>query len=176
MFWLYILIQIFLIIIVVAGAIQFFKILFLGQAPFIKTNRKIIKAILAEIDLNKKDIFYELGSGNASLLRQLAKKYPKNKLIGVENSLLPWLVSRIQVSLTKSSVIIKKKDFNKLDLSQADYIYCFLNIEAMEKLEKKFHRQCQRGCIIISYIFQLPHSRPYQTIQIKNNQVYFYKM
>lgn len=172
----YFTIQIILIIVIIAGAIQFFNILFRGHAPFIKTRNKILKAIIKEINLNKKDIVYELGSGNASILRQLEKKYPHNKFIGIEYALLPWLISKIQASLTNSEIIIKKQNFFKADLSQANYIYCFLNIETMEKLEKKLKKECKKGCIVISYVFQLPHIKPYQVIEIKKNHIYFYKI
>ncbi|MFH1412431.1 MAG: hypothetical protein ABIG10_00155 [bacterium] len=176
MFWFYLIIQIILIIVIIAWSIQFFNILFKGHAPFIITRRKVVKAVLDEIKLEKRDIFYELGSGSASILRKLEKKYPRNKLIGIEYALVPWLISKIQKSFSNSNAIIKKKNFFKIDLSQADYIYCFLNIETMEKLEKKFIKECKKGTIIISYIFQLPHIKPYKTILVRKNHIYFYKI
>ena len=176
MLWLTLLIQIILIILIIAGAIQFFNILFRGHAPFIMTRRRVVKALLPIIELDKKTIFYELGSGAAGILRRLEKKCPRARLIGLEYALIPWLISRVRLSLTNSKIKIKKRNFFKADLSQADYIYCFLNIETMNKLEKKFLKSCHKGAIVISYIFQLPHLKPYQVIKIGRQHLYFYKI
>ena len=152
-----------------------FNILFRGHAPFIATRPKVGKVIAKEIQPKKNEIVYELGAGGGSIIRRLAKKYPQAKYYGLEYALLPWLLAKIQQSLFKSKIRIIKKNFFQADLSQADYIYCFLNIETMAKLEKKLLKECKPGAIVISYIFQLPHIKPYQALLVNKSHLYFYQ-
>lgn len=156
--------------------VQFFNIMFRGQAPFVRSKPKVIKAVMGEIDMAKNEIFYELGSGDAGMLRQMSKLYPKNKFVGIEYATLPWLVSKIQIALNKSQVRIWKKNFFQADLSQADYLYCYLNIETMAKLEKKLQKQGKRGAVIISNTFAFPHWQPYKIMPTGKQQLFFYKI
>ena len=116
---------------------QFFNIFFRGYAPFIATRRRVMKRIISELDLPAKAVVIELGSGRAGFLRALRKKYAQATLIGVEYSFLPLLISRIQNSFSRARLILRKQNIFKVDISQADMIYCYLNDTTMEALEKK---------------------------------------
>jgi len=174
MIWFYLLVQLILVILMIAGAIQFFNILFRGHAPFIITRPKVAKTIAEELKLKPGDVVYELGSGTASILKRLAKKYPRAKYYGIEYALIPWLIAKIQLSLFFRSIKVIKKNFFDADLSQADYIYCFLNIDTMVKLETKLLRECKKNAELISYVFRLPNIKPYKTILVGKSHIYFY--
>ena len=174
MVWLIVIIGV-LIIIAIILLIQFFNIVFRGFAPFISTNPKVISKIMENLDFSGNSKVYELGCGKAGFLRAIELEYPQAELIGVEYSFLPWLITKIQISLNKSKIKIKIKNLLKVNLADADLIYCYLNSRTMEKLQKKFKQECKKGTKIISYAFSIPNSEPNKIVKLKNNEkIYFY--
>ena len=175
MFYLIILLIILLAVSLMIGA-QFFNIIFRGFAPFISTKGRVILKILGEIDYNRdKAKVYELGCGKAGFLRALEKKKPNWEYIGVEGSILPWLIAKIQTSLNHSKIKVLEKNLFHVNLADADLIYCYLNVEMMKKLEKKFKKECKSGAKIISYVFTMPNLQPEKVVELEDkSKIYFY--
>jgi len=157
--------------------VQFYNIFFRGFAPFIATKRKIIKKIIDEIEVKKSTKIYELGCGRAGFLRAVRKAYSEVELIGIEYAFFPYLIGQIQNAFTRSRLKIIKKNFFKVDLSEADVIYCYLNGKMMKELEEKFKKECKKGTMIISYTFPLHKTQPAKVMSVENSsdKVYFYK-
>ena len=165
-----------LLIFAIFYIVQFYNILFRNCAPYLNTHSKTIEKILAEIDIEGNETIYELGCGNAGFLQLLGKKYPNTRLFGYEYSFLPWLIANIQLKIhgVKNLKIVRKNIF-KLDLAKANIIYCYLNIGTMQKLKKKFNKECQGNTQIISNKFQIHDWTPRKVIEVKEEKVYFYK-
>jgi len=110
-------------------------------------------------------------------LHACRKKYPKAKLVGVEYSFLPYLLGQIQNSFLKDKLILKKENLFKVNLKEANVIYCYLNPGMMRKLEDKFRQECQADTVIISYAFPLPNMTSEKEIEIsKHEKIYFYRI
>lgn len=166
-----------LILILIIFIIQFFNIAFRSFAPFIPSNRKAKQEAIRKLEMKEDGVLYELGCGDAGLLRIARKKFPKAKLIGIEYFSLPFLIAKIQDALTKSKLILLKKNFFNVNLSDANAIYCFLNIQQMIKLKPKLEKECKPGTILISYHFTLPDKQYEKVVEIENkNKIYFYKL
>jgi hypothetical protein len=143
--------------------VHFYRVIILGNAPYIRTGKKLINRIIEEIDFSAKGgsasggqenaKVYELGSGDGRFLRALAKK-KKIEAVGFENFILPYAISRIAKFLTHSNVEIRYQDLFKADLSDADYIFCYLITKQMDKLEVKLQNELKPGALIISNTFK----------------------
>lgn len=155
---------------------QFFNILFRGYAPFISTNSEVIDKISEEIKLDSDPKFYELGCGKASFLRAISEKFPQAECVGIEYSFLPWLIAKIQTVFKQSKIKIQKNNIFKVNLADADYVYCYLNPKMMGLLEKKFKEECKPGTKIISYTFSLPNFKPEKTLEADGGKIYFYSI
>lgn len=176
MIYLLIIVQSILIVVLILSAVQFYRILFQGFAPFISSGFRVILAVLKELDLHGREVVYELGSGSAGFLRGIEQKFKNTKLIGVEHSWWPYILSKIQIILSNSKIKIVREDIFKVDLKEADLIYCFLNIKTMAKLKDKFERECRPGTLIVSYCFKLPQHEPEKVIKENGNNIYFYRL
>ena len=156
--------------------VQFYNILFRGYAPFISSKKEIIKKIISKLELKENGVIYELGCGNAGFLRAARKKFPSAELVGFEYSFLPYVIAQIQNSLSKSKISIRKKNIFKVDLSQADVLYCYLNVLTMKKLEEKIKTEGKSGLKIISYQFPLPDMKIEEILADEKGKVYFYSL
>ncbi len=177
MIWFLFIINIIFAFVLISVAVQFFNILFRGHAPFLSTNKRVVRQIVKEIKLKPGEIFYELGAGRAGLLKVLSQQEPKAKFIALEYAWLPYFLARLQNTFSKAQIKIKRRNMFRVGLHEADYIYCYLNPQMMLELEKKFTEECKVGTIIISYQFKLPHLRPYRMITVlKHERIYFYRL
>ena len=158
--------------------VQFYNIVFRGFAPFVCTRSRVIKRILEELKIEDKATIYELGCGRAGFLHACRKRYPKARLVGVEYSFLPYIIGQIQNSFVGDKIEIIKQNFLKVDLSQANVIYCYLNIETMKRLAVKFEKECRPGTIIISYLFPLLNMESEKILKIRHekDKAYFYRI
>ncbi|MFH1233509.1 MAG: hypothetical protein V1649_02565 [Patescibacteria group bacterium] len=165
-----------LLFIVIILAMQLFNVVFRGYAPFISTRSQAIEKALFEINLQPSNKVYELGCGHAGFLRAICNKFPEVEAIGVENAPLPYFLARVQIAMSGKKIKIIKKNLFDVNLSDADLIYCYLNVGMMVKLKEKFSKECKIGTIIISYQFPLDNLNPTKVIQFEKDKIYFYKI
>lgn len=154
-------------------------ILFHKKAPFFPSKKEIPQEVLGNIECSNGDKIYELGCGTGTFLKILRNKYPHKKLTltGVENFTLPLILLKLQNKLTKYNINIRNEDVFQTNLSEADIIYCFLNVEAMKKLRPRIFSECRPGTQIISYQFRLPQATPEKVITSSaKDYVFIYKI
>jgi len=155
-------------------SIQFYNIVFRGFAPFISTKSKIIKEIIENLEIREDSVIYELGCGQANFLGAIGKRYKKVKMFGIEYSFLPYLLAQLQDVFVKNNITILKRNFFKVDLSKADIIYCYLNLDTMRRLEEKFRKECKKGAVVVSCSFPLPNIKPGKVMKKEKKNIYFY--
>lgn len=171
------LILLFLLLFLVFIIIQFYNVIFRKYPPLVHSKQKVLKNILNNLEIKENATIYEIGCGTAIFLQKLRKKYPKANLIGVEYSFLPFYTAKIINYIKKLDIKFIKQNFFKLNLHQADVIYCYLFESLMGRLEEKFKKECKPGTIIISYQFRMPKTKPYKILEMgKRDRTYFYKI
>ena len=153
---------------------QFYNFIIKGNAPFISTDEETLGQIIDAAQLHEQSVVYELGCGQARFLRIVEKIFPQTTLIGVENLLSVWLVTKIKVMVQRSSIQVLKQNIFTVSLKTADVIYCYLNNATMQKLSDKFTSECKPGTQIISRSFPIPQFEPAKVLLIKGKKVFFY--
>jgi len=93
------------------------------------------------------------------------------------------LMARLKGFLKKSKAKIFYKNFFKEDLSQADYVFCYLLPIEMSRLQKKFEQELKSGAVVIANSFQIENWQPVKKFVINpkkraglSNRIYVYKM
>ncbi len=155
---------------------DFFNIIFRGFAPLVGSRQTALDTILENISPQPNQVIYELGSSSAKFLRMVEKKFSDVKLIGLEYSPIPFLISKLFLRLKNSRVEIRFQNMFKVSLQEADLIYCYLLPGMMVKLGEKIHAECRPGTILVSYTFSVPNWRPENIIKQDGRLIYFYKV
>jgi len=177
-----ILYAIFIILFVCIFSQQAYRLFFKGEAPYLKTKNQLIEKIIDEIDFKKGKLVYDLGCGNGKVLRILAKKR-KIKTVGYEYNSIPFLAGKIVNFFSADKIQIYFQDFFKVGLSKADYVFCYLITDEMEKLEEKLNKELKSGAIVISNTFKFKDWQPEKVIVIDetkgkgvlSNRLYIYR-
>lgn len=146
----------------------------LGVSPM-PTMRGVRREMIALIPENTGAIV-ELGSGWGGLARDAARRFPAQRVTGIEGSFFPYHFSRLMNR--RKNLSFARADFFSTDLSAATTILCYLSNAHMARLEEKFMRELPVGAVIVSSTFPLPHWEPVEMRTLKGlwrTQIYAYR-
>lgn len=135
------------------------------DAPYVPTKYEAIKKVLKLAGVGKGKKFYELGSGDGRVVIEAAKLGAN--ATGIEQSWIRVLYSKYQASKLKISFasFCHGNVFNR-DYSDADFVYIYLLIPGVKKLEKKLQDELKPGSIVITQTFHFPNWKPFKKINL----------
>ena len=142
------------------------------KVPWAKTPDENIEKILAEISLPKNSLVYDLGCGDGKFL--FAAERRGYQAIGYELSLYPFIKGWTKKTLTKSSVMIRRKNFFEANLRDADAVFIFLVDKVMDSTGKKLKKELKPNVPVISYGFEIPNWTVQKILDTEPSQTYIY--
>ena len=148
--------------------------------PFVSLTKGQLMAVNKCIRLNSTDRVVDLGCGDGRVLRMFEKQGVKD-LDGYEINFWAYLLAKIKTRLSKSKAKIYFKNFNKVDLSEYNLVFCYLLPGCVNSLKEKFDKELKPGTKIISYAFQIKNWREAEIIYTndKNNnlgRIFIYRL
>ncbi|HYV33551.1 MAG TPA: hypothetical protein VE973_01760 [Candidatus Limnocylindria bacterium] len=168
---LFLLFALFLLFVIFSAFLGFL----LTRVPFVPTHAGDIKFIVNELKLSPKDVFYDLGSGNGSVVF-MVEKLSGAKTKGFEMTWWTHLWARLQALVTGSKAKFVNRNFFNANWSEANIIYCYLYPPLMGKIEEKFKAEMKPGSIAIVRDFPFPtmlHAAKYYLP--KEHEIYVYR-
>lgn len=157
------------------------KVSAVSSVPWMRRAvRNVIKKELIDKGIEPKMI-YELGSGWGPLVMDAAKLFPKARVIGVEFSFLAAHFSRMRAFLLgRRNVEIRRNDFFKEDLGDADLVIFYMLEIILERLSPKMIEELPKGAIIVSNTFTIKGWEPVAVHEVMKKpiplKVYVYKV
>ncbi len=125
-------------------------------APWWRTNKKTARAICKLAEVCKKDIVYDLGCGDGTLIITAAKEYGARSL-GIEIDPLRFLIAKVRIIFSglSSKTTVKRENFFKTDLSNATVIVVYLIPKTLNLLLPKFKKELKKGTRVVSYKYKI---------------------
>jgi len=125
-------------------------------APWWRTNRKVARAMCKLAGVGKKDIVYDLGSGDGTSLIVAAKEFSA-KGIGIEIDPLRYFISSMLLHSNRLSdkVRIIRKNFYDVNISKASVVFVYLVPRVLNKLMPKFKKELKKGTRVVSYRYEI---------------------
>ena len=149
------------------------------RVPYVPSKMRVVKKVIEVADLKTGEHVYDLGCGDGRLLLEAEKK-AKIMAEGYEAAPIPYLFAQIKKLFHHSRMHISMRNFFKVDLKNADVIFCYLGPETMTKLAEKFKKECKKGTRIISHTFHLEGFTPTKVIaknsKLKLPTIYLYQI
>lgn len=135
-----------------------------SKVPFTSVPSSILNDIYRILGIKEESVVYDLGCGDARVLFYAASRMPKATYMGIENSPLPLILSRVRAwwykIKTGTKVSIINKDFFERDLSDATHIFTYLYPHVMDDLLPKFDRELKPGTRLVSASFKFTQKQP----------------
>lgn len=136
--------------------IFFLTVAFITGAPFVRSNKKAVDAMIRLAKIKKRIKVYDLGSGDATLLFRAAELGATATGLEINPFLVLWSWLRILLSPYHSTIQVRWQNFWQADLHDADVLFVYLLPWRMETLEKLIKKNCKPGTRIISNSFIFP--------------------
>ena len=150
--------------------IEAYQIIFKGKVPYLPSSKSLIKKVISEINFKDKAIVYDLGSGDGKFLLNLTKN--KNvKAIGYEKFILPLIISRINNLFSFKKCRFIYKDFYQADITDADYVFCYLFSSENKRLVEKLNKELKPGTIVVSNSFEIPGWQYKKAVTINSKKI-----
>ncbi len=126
------------------------------EAPFVPTGRRDLRRILEATRLKPGETFYDLGSGDGRFVIAAARSGAKAH--GFERAwpLVLWSKFLIVVFGLRGKAVIAHADLLKINLGQADVIFCYLMPKGMNRLKLKLETELKPGTRVFSRTFAVP--------------------
>lgn len=149
--------------------LAFFKIteIFSTDAPFIPIPKESIDNIIVNLQLTKDSVLYDLGCGDARILKRVIELKPSINVVGVEIAFIPYLLAKFYTRKYKQ-IEIKRENIFKVNISDATHIFLYLYPKAVNKLIDNIRNQCTQGTHIVSCDFEIKSCKPINIVDLKN--------
>jgi len=131
----------------------FFWTTFRTRVPLYLSDRKAWDAVAAQLPVDRRFRFVDLGSGLGGLLLDLEKRFPQGEFTGVELAPASWAISRLRARVSGSRVRLLRQDYAALDLGDFDVVFAFLSPAAMPALWAQACAQMRPGSCLMSLSF-----------------------
>ncbi len=130
----------------------------INSVPFVPIRKRAINNIIELLQLSNQSTFYDLGCGDGRVLIAAIKEQSGINSIGVENGIIPFLISKIRTYKSPFKLIFS--NFFYVDISDATHIFCYLSNPILKELAPKILRECKKGTRIVTCDFCFPNWKP----------------
>lgn len=176
------------IFIILAGGLFCLKIIYalsialflpiMQGALYVSTSRAKIAAFINAVPMKADQMLVDLGCGDGRVLREAHKRYGV-RTVGYEINPLAYLKARL-FSIGLNKIKIRRQNFWKADLSEADVVFCYLYPDVMKRLAAKLFAGLKPGAIVVSSNFALPGCVPCRILRLDgsrhNDPIYIYQL
>ena len=141
----------------------FLTLAFITGAPFVRSNKKAVNAMIRLAKLKPGMKVYDLGSGDATLLFRAASLGAIAVGLEINPFLVFWSYVKILFSTHRKKINIHWQNFWSANLHDADVVFVYLLPWRMESLEKLLKTKCKPGTRIVSNSFIFPSLKSLET-------------
>jgi trans-aconitate methyltransferase len=113
-----------------------------------------VKAFLDSVPMTAQELLIDIGCGDGRVLQEARRRYGVRAL-GMEVNPLIYLLARIR-NLGMRGVEVRWCNFWKVNLKDADVVFCYLFPDVMKHLAEKLESELRPGTRVISCNFPLP--------------------
>ncbi len=133
-------------------------------APYVTTPNDVVEKMLMLADVGKRDVVYDLGSGDGRIVIRAAQKFGA-KAVGVEidEKLCQQANERIRALGLQRKARVECADMQTADLHDATVVTLYLNTVANAKIKPQLEKQLREGTRIVSHGFEIPGWKPVKT-------------
>lgn len=154
----------------------------IGTAPAIR--KKVVEFLKEDFKARAKApyIVYDMGSGDGSFTREIARNLPGARVIGIETSFQSYQWSMFLKKLFKlDNLDYRRQDFFSHDFSDAAAVVLYQTIFQMEGIGRKLNDNLKSGTFVASNRYPLGGGWvPSQSLEVKTlyphqKALYIYK-
>lgn len=147
------------------------------DVPYVPTPTEVVARMLTMAKVNKRDLLYDLGSGDGRIVITAAREYGAR---GVGYDLNPQRIKESNENARKAGVTNRvrftQQDLFEADLSGATVVTLYLLPDVNLKLRPKLLRELRPGTRVVSHNYHMGDWQPEEVaeVKVKNQTHYIY--
>ena len=146
-------------------------------AMFHPSARIRVRTALDHLPMREDEYLIDVGCGDGRVIREAARRYGA-RCRGYEINPLLFAIAWL-LSLGRSRVTVRCRNFWHEDLGEADVVFCYLFPDIMPRLARKLEGELKPRTRVVSCNFPLPGWRPVKTVcpsgTMHDDPIYFYE-
>lgn len=136
-----------------------------------------VRTFLDAVPMKNNELLIDIGCGDGRVLSEARKRYGV-RAIGYEVNPLAYLLAKLR-TMGKRGVTVRCRNFWKVDVGEADVLFCYLFPDVMEKVARKLELELHPGTRVVSGNFPLPGWKHlhvfYPASSLNNSPIFFYR-
>ncbi|HSX00746.1 MAG TPA: class I SAM-dependent methyltransferase [Candidatus Saccharimonas sp.] len=138
------------------------------SVPFVPLPRRLVRRVVAELELAAGDEVWDLGCGDGRVLAECLRVAGVSA-VGVEQNPSVWLLAKWRLG-RRARVV--RGDLRQQDLRRARRVVAFLGLDIMAELEPKLERELPKGARLVAVQFALPTRQPVRKVELEGAPEY----
>jgi SAM-dependent methyltransferase len=138
------------------------------EVPYVPTHERVVAEMLKVASVGKKDVLYDLGSGDGRIVITAAKRFGTR---GVGVDIDPVRVKEARENAVKAGVTDKVKflqqDLFETDIREATVVTLYLLPEVNLRLRPKLLSDLKPGTRVVSHNYDMGDWAPLKTLQLR---------
>ena len=133
-----------------------------GAPPFVPLPSVAVSVAVDALDLRDDDTVFDLGCGDGRILKEVLRRAPGSRAVGVEHDIVPWMLARINLrrEIAAGRCQLVRGDFYRADVRPATKIFLYLFPKTMDALLPKLRAELQPGVTVVSADFKFTGMEP----------------
>ncbi|MDQ1279737.1 MAG: hypothetical protein QG670_999 [Thermoproteota archaeon] len=133
-----------------------FELFMALESGFSPTPEEVARKMMEVAHLKRGEVFYDLGSGDGTLLIIAAKEFGACAIgIEIQEKLVKDSRKRIRSLNLGKMIRVVKGDYFKADIRDANVLTLYLIPEALERLKLKLTKELRKGARIVVYKYPM---------------------
>ena len=149
----------------------------LSEFPYLCSPLQVIDKALEIADLDRNDVFADLGCGDGAVLIRAAEKFGVFSVgFEINPSLVQIARRKVRSAGLQDLIDIVHSDLFSADLSRFNVIYIYPSPLVIDKLSNKILAECIEGTRIIVHDYPLKFLQPVKVIQLPGGPLHIHTL
>ena len=158
-----------------------FELFMALESGFAPTPEEAARKMMEVAHIKSGENFFDLGSGDGILLIMAAKEFGAHAIgFEIQEKLVKDARKKIRSLGLEKMIKVKKGDYFRADIGDADVLTLYLIPEALERLKQKLKREMKKGSRIVVFKYPIEGWSPKEVAEtgIENGKakIYLYEV
>jgi SAM-dependent methyltransferase len=144
------------------------------EVPFVATPENVVDKMLDLAKVTKRDVVYDLGSGDGRIVIAAAKRGAHAVGVDIDPDRIKEGLDNAKTAGVTERTKFINEDLFKADLSEATVVTMYLLPSVNQRLRPKLLRELAPGTRIVSHAFDMNGWEPEKTVEVNGNTVYYW--
>lgn len=140
------------------------------EVPFVPTPEVVVDKMLELGKVDKKDVLYDLGSGDGRIVITAAKRFGTRGMgVDIDPQRIKEAKENAQEAGVTDLVSFKQGDLFQTDLSKATVVTLYLLPDVNLRLRPKLLEELKPGTRVVSHNYHMGDWKPEQTVTVTSS-------